>query len=96
MSPSTEARARRSARRLHRSDPTEIKGVGIHEVATLREVLAQLRSDLAAGHPVDAGSLDGLALNALIDGKPRAAQVLATLANGQRLEDILSELEARS
>ena len=65
-------------------------------VGTLREVLAQLRADIGTGHPVDASSLDGLALNALIDGKPRAAQVLATLANGQRLEDILAELEAKS
>jgi hypothetical protein len=59
------------------------------------ELLAQLRADLAAGHPFDPSSLERLAIGALIDGKPGTAQVLATLANGQRLDDILAELEAR-
>jgi hypothetical protein len=65
-------------------------------IGTAREVLAQLRCDLAAGHPVDAGSLDRLAIGMLLDGDRQTAQFLATLANGQRLEDVLSELEARS
>jgi hypothetical protein len=62
----------------------------------MRELLAQLRCDLSGGHSIDASSLDHLAISALLDGKPQTAAVLATIANGQRLAEILAELEPRN
>jgi hypothetical protein len=88
-------KARRSTRRLHKADPTQAKGIGASNVGTVKQLLIQLRSDMAGGHPVDPSALDRLALGAAIDGKLSTAQFLATLANGQRLEDLLSELETR-
>jgi hypothetical protein len=67
----------------------------VTEASTLKQLLAQLRTDLQGGQWVDPAALDMLALGALIDGKPGTAQVLSNLANGRRLDDLLAELEER-
>lgn len=48
------------------------------------------------GLAIDASGLDSLALGLLLKGDTASAQVLATLANSQRLEEILEALEARN
>lgn len=94
MQTTTAARRRRRTNRLARTAAGQDRGVGMAgSVGTIKQVIAQLRTDIQGGQWVDPAALDMLALGALIDGKPGTAQVLSNLANGRRLDDLLAELE---
>jgi len=85
----TSHRTARTARRSARHGPApgqKVRVVGIDWI----------HAQIAKGHPIDAYNLDRLALAYLIvEGDPASAQVIATIANGQRLEEILEALESR-